>query len=170
MGEEHPKRALGPTSTTYYSVTGLDSFFKQVTQTVTVTAYEQNGSRKYYGGDTFKLRIENTCYIDSTNVRCIPSGSHSNVPGLPYEVTMTNRGDGTYTTSFYLQGSGSVSVSISVLTNGGLYTEYWHNTSSSGTPAYTYISPTIDNYWGGGMVYPAYVYDNLESSNYWHHY
>ena len=158
---ENLRRALGPTSLSYYSISGIDSFFMNVPQTITVTAYEQNGARKYYGGDSFKLRIENTCSISSTNVRCIPSSSHSNIPGLPYEVIMSNRGDGTYYTSVSLAGAGSVTVSVSVLTNGGIYTEYFHNTYASGTPAYTYISPTIDNYWGGDMVYPAYVYDNV---------
>ena len=143
MDDEHPRRALTATSLTHSQISGFNGILVGAPQTITVTAYDINGNRKYYGGDSFYLRIENTCTIKSDDVRCATASSHSNIPGLPIDVTMSDRNDGTYTYTVTLQGSGSATASVSVLTQGAVYTEYWQNFDMSGSPHFTYYESTI---------------------------
>ena len=61
---------------------------------------------------------------------------------------MTDHGDGTYSHTFTIdQGYGTITASVSVLTEGAVYSEYWQNQSFSGPALYSWFEPNIDNYW-----------------------
>jgi hypothetical protein len=68
---------------------------------------------------------------------------------------MNDNGDGTYTADYTVSSSGLVTVSVELLTQGGLYTEYFNNMDLSGVPVLTQIEPGIEKIWENGLISPT---------------
>lgn len=135
----------------------------EVPSTVSVQAYGTDGIARTTGGETFYLKIEQLCTVSGSTC-CTLSAFQDSVPGLPIEVTMQDNGDGTYEHTYLITGGGgTITLSISVLTEGGAYAEYYTNSSLSGSPSYCFAEGPIDNNWGGGVVTPTSQADSVSA-------
>ena len=69
--------------------------------------------------------IEDECTVGDFYETCTPTNSGGSVIGTTIDVTMTDHGDGTYSHTFTpTSDPGKASVSIWVLTGGGLHAKY----------------------------------------------
>lgn len=66
--------------------------------------------------------------------------------------TMTDNGDGTYSSTYFVPLDGTVTVSVFLSQVGGAYVEYFENVFMDGTPAVTAIESSIDHDWGTGLI------------------
>ena len=78
--------------------------------------------------------------------------------GLPIFKKMTDNGDGTYSADYMLSQTGSVTVSVELLSEGGggAYVEYFDNNAVSGAPVFAKKEMKSLNFqWGFGLVTPS---------------
>ena len=122
---------------------------------ITVQAVDTNGNDQTSGGDSFRISIDNHTTLVSGNCSYLDA-DHDNVSGLPITDTMmTDNGDGTYSYTLLLRGTGGrATVSVSLLITGGLWGEYFANISWSGEPAYCQTNNAINFDWDAGAVAP----------------
>lgn len=125
-------------------------------QTVTIQLYGDDNQPRTTGGEAPTFKLEKQCTISDTDLTCIPTGAGSSINGLPIEGPMTDNMDGTYSYTFTTPGGGideavTVSASISLLTAGGLYAEYYDNKERTGDPVGT-RTENPNNEYGRGIV------------------
>ena len=68
---------------------------------------------------------------------CELSASSQNLSGLPIIKKMSDNGDGTYSANYLLTQTGSVTVSVELMSkssSGGAYVEYFDNINVLGAP------------------------------------
>ena len=61
---------------------------------------------------------------------------------------MTDNSDGTYRVEYTIPQDGTVTVSIVLAAQGGLYAEYFNNAFLDGAPALTRVDSSMDFSWG----------------------
>ena len=126
-------------------------------QTVTIQLYGENNVARTSGGDSPIFRLEERCATSVSEVRCMPTNNGGTASSdFPIEGPMTDNGDGTYSYTFTTPAGGAnealtVSASISVLTAGGLFAEFYDNKERTGEPVGTRTENPNNNY-GSGPV------------------
>ena len=65
---------------------------------------------------------------------------------------MTDNGDGTYHVEYMVPQDGTITVSIILMRQGGLYSEYFNNAFLDGVPAITRVESFLDYNWGEGLI------------------
>lgn len=133
------------------SGSGIEESFGFVTNSVHVQAVDEQGNDRTTGGDFFFLHIEQLCYV-TDNYRCDLSLLQDNVATLPIIKQMTDNGDGTYYADYLVPEAGTMTVSVVLLRQGGLYAEYFNNAFLDGVPALTRVENFLDYEWGEGLV------------------
>ena len=71
---------------------------------------------------------------------------------LPIIKPMTDNADGTYHVEYSIPQDGTVTVSIVLASQGGLYAEYFNNAFLDGVPALSRIDSSMDFDWGQGLI------------------
>ena len=85
-----------------------------------------------------------------------------NVPGLPFETTMSHTSGGIYSGSFTISGgAGTVFVSALVTGEGGIYGEYINVRDPTVDPEICQTDAKIDFNWGTGNATPLSVGNNF---------
>ena len=78
---------------------------------------------------------------------------------------MTENDDGTFSSDYIVNGIGTVTVSVELATEGGVYAEYFLNNAWSGVPAASQIESEINHQWNGD-VNPLTESDNVSAQWY----
>jgi hypothetical protein len=115
---------------------GVVSIEGAVIAEVGVIAYDEDGVRKFQGGDLYFLHVEDLCFV-TENYRCDLSLTNSGYEEVPMFIQMTDNLDGTYSATYSIAREGQVTVSVVLARQGGLYAEYFNNAFLSGVPAKT---------------------------------
>ena len=72
---------------------------------------------------------------------------------LPIVTQLTyNSGDGTYEAAYIVPQDGSITVSVVLLKQGGLYAEYFNNAFLDGVPAFSQVDSFLDFEWGTDLI------------------
>ena len=81
------------------------------------------------------MRVEDLCTpVDAYT--CTLDPANDAVSGLPMNIAMTYSSNGTYEADYTISGdSGTVSVSVIMAQNVGIWAQYWNNITRAGTPA-----------------------------------
>lgn len=133
------------------SGTGIGTIQAFVDAYVDVLAKDSSGNDIGHGGDIFSLEVSNHCEV-TDNFECVEVDSDTNILDGKILKTMTDNGDGTYSSSYIVPLNGEVTVSVFLLQVGGAYVEYFENLYMDGTPAVSKIDPRIDHDWGTGLI------------------
>ena len=102
------------------------------------------------------MRVEQQCNVAGYgNLFCEEDAGHSNLAGLPLFTLMTDNGDGTYQADYSFTGGvgTSLTVSAELVTDNGMWIEYYNNKNFVGVPDIARFETSDINYdWGGGLV------------------
>ena len=133
-------------------------------QTVTIQLYGTDDVARTTGGEAPTFRLEDRCATANNDIRCTADSAATPVTGLPIEVLMTDNSDGTYSHTFTTPGGitedAVVTASISVLTSGGLYAEYFDDRVRTRLPVGT-TTEGMTHVWGSGDVGLSGLADNV---------
>ena len=69
---------------------------------------------------------------------------------------MTDNSDGTYTYNYVVNRPGKITVVVFLYKQGGIYNEFYPNTSRSGNSDYNTVSSQLNYDWGAGVIYLSY--------------
>lgn len=136
---------------------GISSITALQSATITVQAKDDTNTARTVGGDVVFLRVTDVCRNATGSFNCvrIPStDAHyvSSIVSAPIVRQLTDNADGTYTGSYTVNAKGYVTVGVYLMTNGGLYAEYFENIWFDGVPALTRVDSTLNFDWGTGLI------------------
>eukprot|EP01022_Parablepharisma_sp_SALTPOND_P020162 TRINITY_DN3593_c0_g1_i1.p2 TRINITY_DN3593_c0_g1~~TRINITY_DN3593_c0_g1_i1.p2 ORF type:complete len:1692 (-),score=110.26 TRINITY_DN3593_c0_g1_i1:19422-24497(-) len=147
-----------PTSATTSVVSGpgISTITALVSTTFTVQAKDDTGTARTTGGDLFFLRVTDVCRSTSS-FKCVrvPTTDPHYVPDIvpdPIVAPLQDNDDGTYTGIYKVNAKGFATLSVYLMTSGGLYGEYFENIWFDGAPAISRVDPVLDFDWGNGLI------------------
>lgn len=85
--------------------------------------------------------------MQSSNFACNEVSGTRQVLTAPIYGTMTDNSDGTYSYDFSIPLDGPVTVLVSLMNGGGVYSEWFANSSWSGTPVKKNVTSNIEFQW-----------------------
>ena len=119
--------------------------------TVTVTARDSSGNLRGVGNDIFWIKIENQ-WSKATEFYWYDVSNQRKVLQTEIDAQMTDNLDGTYTYTYSTDLDGTISVSVLLYTEYGVYAEYFNNIVYTGTVA-NYATPSqMSLNFGAGLV------------------
>ena len=89
-------------------------------------AKDSSGTNRGVGGDLFELVVTNA-WTRTTNFEWEPITSATSILSAPIMNTMTDNGDGTYSSTYFVPLDGIVTVLVFLSQVGGAYAEYFEN-------------------------------------------
>lgn len=143
-------------TTSVVSGPGISSITALIESKFTVQAKDDAGNVRSSGGDFIFLRVTDVCRT-AGSFQCvrIPSTDAKYVADIvpsPIVAQLTDNNDGTYTGSYKVNAKGYVTLAVYLMSNGGLYGEYFENIWFDGTPAISRIDPMLNFDWGTGLI------------------
>ena len=136
---------------------GISSIVALEATTITVQAKDDTSTARTTGGDVMFLRVTDVCRKATGSFNCVRVASTdvhyvSTIVASPIVKQLTDNSDGTYTGAYTVNAKGYVTVAVYLMTNGGLYGEYFENIWFDGTPALTKVDSTLNFNWGTGLI------------------
>ena len=110
-----------------------------------MTAKDSTNTNVGVGNEIVFVEITNAC-TKGNNYWWYPNTGRQTVLTSDIVAKMTDNLDGTYTYNYSVSRPGQITVSVLHYTNGGVYAEYFPNTSESGNNAYNSTYPQQINY------------------------
>ena len=133
------------------SGTGVTSVDALATYDVIITARDSTSANRGIGGDFLWIRIENQC-TKATRFHCVDVAGQKTVLQNEVSTLMADNLDGTYKYSYTPELDGTITISVFLLTYGGVYGEYFDSSTWSGTVVKTEYPTTLNVNWGTGAL------------------
>ena len=131
---------------------GTTTFEINTPVTITVTSKDSSGANLSTGGKIIYVEISNLC-TKGANFAWVPNSGTK----ISTSTRMTDNLDGTYTYNYQVPMPGTITVSVLLYTQGGVYSEYFPNIYKSGNNVYKSFNSTINLANRYQYVYPGRV-------------
>ena len=112
---------------------GISSVEAFTNYTVYVTTKDSTGTDRNVGGDIFFIRIENQCNSTTGMFECQDVTNQDQVLQTEIETQMYDSLNGTYYYTYSTQLNGTITITVILYTQYGIYGEYFNNLLYSGT-------------------------------------
>ena len=119
-----------------------------------MTAKDSSGTNVGVGNEVVFVEITNAC-TKGNNYEWVANADRQTVLTSDIVAQMTDNHDGTYTYNYNVTRPGQITVSVLHYTNGGVYQEYFPNTSESGDNASNSTISQINFPSSSNDVYPG---------------
>ena len=136
-----------------------------------MTAKDSFGASINTGGEVIYVEITNAC-TKGVNFVCVPDTGAYTVLSSSISAKMTDNSNGTYTYNYQVTRPGTITISVLLYTQRGVYNEFFFpdSTNESGNNVYSGTWPTInlqnaiqDVYPGRSTQFSANFYFRIKS-------
>ena len=133
---------------------GTTTFNTNTQVTITVTAKNSSGANINTGGEVIYVEITNSC-TKGVNFACVLDTGANTALTNSISAQMTDNSNGTYTYNYQVPMPGTITVSVLLYTQGGVYGEYFPNINESGNNVYNSINSTLNLGYALQDVFPG---------------
>ncbi|CAI2386605.1 unnamed protein product [Moneuplotes crassus] len=116
--------------------------------TITVTATDTDGA-----GQLYEISFNNECTVSAPGLTCTAVGGQEQVLDSSSTSSMTDNGDGTYTSTISVTRPGKITINVFKYTQGGVLVEYYSGTTYSGGVQHAEIRGDLNIDYGSGNLF-----------------
>ncbi|CAI2360768.1 unnamed protein product [Moneuplotes crassus] len=116
--------------------------------TITVTATDTDGAGQFY-----EISFNNECTVSAPGLTCTAVGGQEQVLDSSSTSSMTDNGDGTYTSTISVTRPGKITINVFKYTQGGVLVEYYSGTTYSGGVQHAEIKSDLNIDYGSGNLF-----------------